>query len=60
MIRLIEELRADPEFLSGIKRGLEARRKGQMVSWEKVKAELGIGRLGGTDQRASSNKGNQG
>ena len=39
---LIKELRADSEFLSGIKRGLEARRKGQMVSWNKVKAELGI------------------
>lgn len=39
---LIGELRSDTEFLSGVRRGLEARRKGDRIHWNDVKAELGI------------------
>lgn len=39
---LIRELRNDSEVISAIKRGLEARRKGDRINWHKVKAELGI------------------
>ncbi len=41
-LNLIKELRSDTDFLSGIKRGLEARRKGDRLHWNDVKAELGI------------------
>ena len=35
-------LRCDTKFMEGIKRGLEARREGRLLSWDKVKAELDI------------------
>lgn len=38
----VRELRCDQDFLTGVVRGLEARRKGNLVSWDKVKAELEI------------------
>jgi len=41
-LSLIRELRSDAEFLSGVQRGLEARRKGDRLHWNDVKAELGI------------------
>ena len=41
-IKLIEELHDDSEFMAGVKRGLEARRKGDRIHWNDVKAELGI------------------
>lgn len=41
-LSLIKELRSDIDFLSGVKRGLEARRKGDRLHWNDVKAELGI------------------
>ena len=39
---LIEELRNDPEVISAIRRGLEARQKGDRIHWNDVKVELGI------------------
>lgn len=30
------------EFIAGMKRGLEARRRGDVIPWSEVKAELGI------------------
>lgn len=41
-LSLIRELRSDAEFLSGVKRGLEARRRGDRLHWDDVKAELNI------------------
>jgi hypothetical protein len=41
-LSLIRELRSDAEFLSGVKRGLEARRRGDRLHWNDVKVELGI------------------
>lgn len=41
-LSLIRGLRSDAEFLSGVKRGLEARRRGDRIHWNDVKAELGI------------------
>ena len=41
-VKLIKELRNDPEFMAGVKRGLEAYRRGDMIPWSQVKAELGI------------------
>jgi hypothetical protein len=32
----------DPEFMAGIKRGLEDRRRGDVTPWSEVKKELGI------------------
>lgn len=39
---LIKTLRSDSEFMVGIRRGLEARRKGDRIHWNEVKAKLGI------------------
>lgn len=39
---LIKELRNDAEVMSVIRRGLEARRKGDRIHWNEAKAELGI------------------
>lgn len=39
---LIEELRNDAEVISVIRRGLEARQKGDRIHWNAVKVELGI------------------
>ena len=39
---LIRELRSDTEFLSGGRRGLEARRKGDRIHWNDVKCGLEI------------------
>ncbi len=39
---LISELRSDPEFIDGIRRGLEARGFGDRIHWNDVKAELEI------------------
>lgn len=41
-LSLIRELRGDTEFLSGVRRGLEARRKGDRIHWNDVKCGLGI------------------
>jgi hypothetical protein len=41
-ISLIKKLRSDADFLSGVRRGLEARRKSDRLHWNDVKAELGI------------------
>ena len=41
-LRLVRELRADAEFVSGVRRGLEARREGDRIQWSDVKAEFGI------------------
>lgn len=41
-LSLIKELRNDTDFLSGVRRGLEARRKGDRIHWNDTKAELGI------------------
>lgn len=38
----IKELRNDPEVISAIRRGLEARRNGERIHWDDVRAELGI------------------
>jgi hypothetical protein len=38
----IKELRNDVDFLSGVRRGLEARRRGDRLHWNDVKAELEI------------------
>ena len=35
----IRELRSDAEFLSGVLRGLDARRRGDRIHWDDVKAE---------------------
>ncbi len=37
-----DELLADEEFMAGLRRGLEARRKGNVIPWEQVAKELGI------------------
>jgi len=39
---LIKELRSVPEVISAIRRGLEARRNGDRIHWNEVKAELGL------------------
>ncbi len=39
---LIMGLRNDPEVISAIRRGLEARRNGERIHWSDVKAELEI------------------
>ena len=39
---LIKELRNDAEVISVIRRGLEARKKGDRIHWKDVKVELGI------------------
>lgn len=36
-------LRNDRKFREGVERGLEARKKGKLIPWSEVKAELGIG-----------------
>ena len=36
-LNLITSMRADPEIMSELRRGLEARKAGKLVSWEKVK-----------------------
>lgn len=41
-LSLIRELRSDAEFLSGVQRGLESRRKGDRLHWNDVKVKLGI------------------
>lgn len=39
-IRIINELRADPKISIEIARNLEARRRGDIVHWDDLKAEL--------------------
>ncbi len=36
-------VKADPEFMAGIREGLRARREGRMRPWSEVEKELGIG-----------------
>lgn len=37
---LITELRNDHEFIAELRRGLEARCKGKMVSWDEIKSKF--------------------
>jgi hypothetical protein len=41
-LSLVRELRSDARFLSGVQRGLDARRRGDRLHWNDVKVELGI------------------
>lgn len=40
--RIREAVRADPEFMAGVREGLKARAEDRMVPWSEVKKELGI------------------
>ncbi len=41
-MKIRDALLADKDFMAGVRRGLEARRKGDVVPWEQVAKELGI------------------
>lgn len=38
----IEAMKADPEFMAGVKEGIKAFEEGRFKSWEQIKAELDI------------------
>ena len=40
--RIREAVRADPDFMAGVRSGVEAYKRGDVTPWSEVKKELGI------------------
>jgi hypothetical protein len=42
-VRIGDEMRSDPEFMAGVREGVEAAKEGRFRSWDTIKRELHIG-----------------
>ena len=40
--KIVEHMKADKEFMDGVKRGMEDVKAGRVRPWSEIKAELGI------------------